>query len=116
MLRTGMGARSPVEVEVGSAQALQAPVTCVLPLHAVCASQLLGGCNTLLPVASAGRNRQECKRSRVRRINGPCVPSEGMTDPLIITIHHQTNMSTGHASVSQLRASCLKTYENTHTG
>lgn len=66
MLRTGMGARSPVEVEVGSARVLRAPATCVLPLHAVCASQLLGGCNTLLPVASAARNRQECKRSRIR--------------------------------------------------
>lgn len=82
MLWIGMGARSPVEVEDGSAQALRAPATCELPLRAVCASQLLGGCNTLLPVASAGRNRQECKRSRVRRINGPFVPSQGMTGTL----------------------------------
>lgn len=66
VLGTGMGAHSPVEVEVGSAQDLRAPATCVLPRRAVCASQLLGGCNTLLPVASAGRNKQECKRSRVR--------------------------------------------------
>lgn len=63
VLRTRTGAHSPVEVEVGSARALQAPAACVLPLRAVGASQLLGGCNTLPPVASAGRNRRECKRS-----------------------------------------------------
>lgn len=102
MLRTGMGARSPVEVEVGSARVLRAPATCVLPLHAVCASQLLGGCNTLLPVASAARNRQECKRSRIRGHQWTLCAFTGNEGTLIITIHHHMDMPTGHVSVSQL--------------
>lgn len=52
----GLGPRvhSPVGVEGGQDQAPRPPAAAAQPPHAVGASLLPSGCNTLLPVASAG--------------------------------------------------------------
>lgn len=102
MLRTGMGSRSPVEVKVCSSQALWTSATCMLPLSAVGASQLLGDCNVLLLVASACGYRPESKGPRIRAIGGLFVHSQGMTGTPTVTMHHHKDVSTEHVSVLQL--------------
>lgn len=58
---TGTGACSPAAAEVCTDPAPPAPATCARPPRAVCASRLPGGCNSLLPDASAGRTDKSAK-------------------------------------------------------
>lgn len=64
---TGAAARSRAAGGAGPAPAPRAPAACARPRRAVCAFRLPGGCNTLLPVASAGGNRKSAKV----RVGGP---------------------------------------------
>lgn len=74
--RAGLWARSPAAAEAGTGPAPRAPAACDPPHRAVGAFRPPGGCNTLLPVASAGGNRKVQRSDKVRgdhsHPTGPC--------------------------------------------